>query len=359
MPKARFLFDVAVAKAWDDEFGGLCYSIDLDGAVCNGDKIFWVQCESIGTAAMLATVTGEAKYWAIYDKLWRYSWDKWVDHEHGSWLRRMSREHVPYFTEKTNIVVCGPGLPRAPTRCLRYEGRRRGLKLGNLPSTTPPGSKYRPAFARSIQSRVVAAARAASAPAPPSVVRVRGSSSKAAARLGRRRAVAVWCATAPAHRAREFVARGARLHQILHEGLALRPRALQLLPISAGLRRVPRLQQELRRQRHANTLRKIPQGQHQCVVPLPLEVGREERVAVRSRHVRHANHSRQRAPFLASTGGGFDGRSSSSYKAQTTSAACFGADGGLLVASAASLRASSVRSCVAFWRSPLFTAATQ
>ena len=104
--KARFLFDVAVAKAWDDEFGALCYSIDLDGAVCNGDKIFWVQCESIGTAAMLATTTGEAKYWAIYDKLWRYSWDKWVDHEHGSWLRRMSREHVPYFTEKTKLSLC-------------------------------------------------------------------------------------------------------------------------------------------------------------------------------------------------------------------------------------------------------------
>ena len=106
LPKARFLFDVATDKAWDDEFGGLCYSIDLDGAVCNGDKIFWVQCESIGTAAMLATVTGEAKYWAIYDKLWRYSWDKWVDHEHGSWLRRMTREHVPYFTEKTKLSLC-------------------------------------------------------------------------------------------------------------------------------------------------------------------------------------------------------------------------------------------------------------
>ena len=55
---------------------------------------------------MLATITKEEKYWAIYDKLWRYSWDKWVDHEHGSWLRRMSREHVPYFTEKTKLSLC-------------------------------------------------------------------------------------------------------------------------------------------------------------------------------------------------------------------------------------------------------------
>mmetsp|Transcript_24735 Transcript_24735/g.76281 ORF Transcript_24735/g.76281 Transcript_24735/m.76281 type:complete len:433 (+) Transcript_24735:221-1519(+) len=106
VPKAKFLFDVAVEHAWDAEHGGLCYSIDLDASVCNHDKIFWVQCEAIGTAAILGSLTGEDKYWATYDKLWRYSWDKWVDHEHGSWLRRMNREHVPYFTEKTKLSLC-------------------------------------------------------------------------------------------------------------------------------------------------------------------------------------------------------------------------------------------------------------
>ena len=60
--KARYLFDVATKHAWDPEHGGLAYSIDLDGSVCNWDKIFWVQCESIGTAAMLARATGKAEY---------------------------------------------------------------------------------------------------------------------------------------------------------------------------------------------------------------------------------------------------------------------------------------------------------
>ena len=123
------LFDVAVEDL-GDEFGGLCYSIDLDGAVCNGDKIFWVQCESIGTAAMLARRSrGQGR--AIYDKLWRYSWDKWVDHEHGSWLRRMSREHVPYFTEKTVIgsrtrtSACCLRSTRSFTRCRAWPAARR------------------------------------------------------------------------------------------------------------------------------------------------------------------------------------------------------------------------------------------
>ena len=48
-------------------------SFDPNGAPCDWDKIFWVHCESIGTAAMLATVTGDEKYWADYDREQRHS----------------------------------------------------------------------------------------------------------------------------------------------------------------------------------------------------------------------------------------------------------------------------------------------
>ena len=106
VPKAKYLFDVATKHAWDDAHGGLCYSIDLDGSVCNGDKIFWVQCESIGTAAMLASATGDDAYWRTYDKLWAYAWRTFVDHAHGSWHRRMSRDHKLHFTEKTKLSLC-------------------------------------------------------------------------------------------------------------------------------------------------------------------------------------------------------------------------------------------------------------
>ena len=68
VPKARYLFDVALECAWDGEHGGLAYSFSPDGAPCDWDKIFWVHCESIGTAAMLATVTGDDKYWKDYER---------------------------------------------------------------------------------------------------------------------------------------------------------------------------------------------------------------------------------------------------------------------------------------------------
>lgn len=106
IPKARYLFDLAAEKAWDPEHGGFAYSFDLDGKVCNYDKIFWVQCESIGTAAMLGTVTGKSEYWETYEKLWKYSWKHFVDHKHGSWHRRLNRTNEPQFYEKTKLSLC-------------------------------------------------------------------------------------------------------------------------------------------------------------------------------------------------------------------------------------------------------------
>ena len=103
--KARYLFDVSWKQAWDPEHGGIAYSFDPNGEPCSWDKIFWVQCESIGTAAMLATIYGE-EYWKVYDTLWKYSWEKFVDHEDGSWYRRCNREGVPHFTEKTKLSMC-------------------------------------------------------------------------------------------------------------------------------------------------------------------------------------------------------------------------------------------------------------
>lgn len=53
VPKARYLFDVAVAQAWDNEHGGLAYSFDPDGTPCDWDKIFWVQVTSQSTCCRI------------------------------------------------------------------------------------------------------------------------------------------------------------------------------------------------------------------------------------------------------------------------------------------------------------------
>ena len=100
---ARHLFDTAVQRAWDTEFGGLAYGFGLapEFAVCDDDKYFWVQAESLAAAARLADATGDVAYWDWYDRLWAYSWQYFVDHEHGAWYRILDRRNRKYSDEKS------------------------------------------------------------------------------------------------------------------------------------------------------------------------------------------------------------------------------------------------------------------
>jgi mannose/cellobiose epimerase-like protein (N-acyl-D-glucosamine 2-epimerase family) len=101
LPRARELFDRAVAMAWDPVHGGLVYGNDPDGGICDEDKYFWVQAEAIATAALLADCTSETSYWDWYQRLWSYSWTHFVDHEHGAWYRILSRDNRRYSDEKS------------------------------------------------------------------------------------------------------------------------------------------------------------------------------------------------------------------------------------------------------------------
>jgi mannose/cellobiose epimerase-like protein (N-acyl-D-glucosamine 2-epimerase family) len=93
LPTAERLFQVAVEKGWDAEYGGLCYSLAPDLTVCDTHKYFWVQAESAAAAAMLAQRTGNEAYWDWYQRLWAYSWTHFVDHEYGAWFRILDREN--------------------------------------------------------------------------------------------------------------------------------------------------------------------------------------------------------------------------------------------------------------------------
>lgn len=101
VPTARHLFDVAVARSWDDARGGLYYGFAPDGSVCDDDKYFWVQAESLATAALLGARTGDDLYWQWYDKLWTYAWNHMVDHRYGAWYRILDADNRKYDDEKS------------------------------------------------------------------------------------------------------------------------------------------------------------------------------------------------------------------------------------------------------------------
>src|SRR3546814_4050495 len=96
LPAGHRLFDTALARAWDNAYGGICYGFAPDGSVCDDDKYFWVQAESLVAAALLHARTGAAAYDDWYGKLWTYAWQHFVDHRHGAWYRILNRseEHT-------------------------------------------------------------------------------------------------------------------------------------------------------------------------------------------------------------------------------------------------------------------------
>jgi mannose/cellobiose epimerase-like protein (N-acyl-D-glucosamine 2-epimerase family) len=113
---AQRLFDTALEHSWDTQRGGMVYGFAFSGLqgaasgnarmegaayVCDSDKYFWVQAESLAAAALLAQRTGEARYWDWYDRLWAYAWRHFVDHRYGAWYRILDADNRKYSDEKS------------------------------------------------------------------------------------------------------------------------------------------------------------------------------------------------------------------------------------------------------------------
>lgn len=101
LQRAKELFDRSMPLSWDHQHGGLVYGYDREGKFYDEDKYFWVQAESLATAALLADRTGEDQYWQWYDRLWDYSWKHFVDHQHGAWFRILKPDNSKYDDEKS------------------------------------------------------------------------------------------------------------------------------------------------------------------------------------------------------------------------------------------------------------------
>ena len=101
LPRAKELFDRALAHAWDATHGGICYGFAPDGSICDDEKFFWVQAESLDAAALLHARTGEAVYDDWYRRLWTYAWEHFVDHRHGAWYRILTPDNRKISDEKS------------------------------------------------------------------------------------------------------------------------------------------------------------------------------------------------------------------------------------------------------------------
>lgn len=96
LPRARHLYDAAIARSADLENGGMHYTFGPDGKLHDLDKYHWVHCETVAAAACLAVRTGEERFWQDYDRLWAYSWKHLIDQERGCWYRILTPDGRRY-----------------------------------------------------------------------------------------------------------------------------------------------------------------------------------------------------------------------------------------------------------------------
>lgn len=101
--KAAALYDWAMDKGWDSEYGGLYYGVAPDGDICADDKHFWVQSETFAAAWRLYRATGEQRYLDDYNRIWAWSFDHMVDHIYGAWYRVCDRKGVPVSDQKSPL----------------------------------------------------------------------------------------------------------------------------------------------------------------------------------------------------------------------------------------------------------------
>ena len=99
--RAQELFDDAIEMGWDEKSEGLVYGFAPNGDVCDNDKYFWVQAESLAAAAVLANRTGDDYYWEWYERIWEFSWKHMVDHEYGAWFRILDSKNMKYDNLKS------------------------------------------------------------------------------------------------------------------------------------------------------------------------------------------------------------------------------------------------------------------
>ncbi|MEK8026138.1 AGE family epimerase/isomerase [Ideonella sp. BYS139W] len=111
LPTATRFFDTAMQRGWDEVHGGLVYGFGPDGAVCDADKYFWVQAESLAAAAWLAVTqqgcagpgmaAAAERSWTWYRRIWAYAWQHMIDHRHGAWYRIRTPDNRAYGDEKS------------------------------------------------------------------------------------------------------------------------------------------------------------------------------------------------------------------------------------------------------------------
>ncbi len=120
---ATAMFERAVEVGWDDDHGGLSYTVDFDGSPANPDHYWWPVAEGIGASAFLLQLSGDVRYESWYRKFWDFAGSHLIDHARGGWYPMLDptnrRKAGPWYGKPDvyhSLQTCLlPLLPPAPS----------------------------------------------------------------------------------------------------------------------------------------------------------------------------------------------------------------------------------------------------
>lgn len=92
-----------------DYDGSMFFEADGDGRIIDATKHWWVQAEAVVGFYNAYQLSGNAMFYAAAQRAWNYIESKVVDHEHGEWHAKLTREGRPLReSEDADAVLVGP-----------------------------------------------------------------------------------------------------------------------------------------------------------------------------------------------------------------------------------------------------------
>lgn len=92
---------------WDGKFGGYLYFADINGRPPEqleyDMKLWWVHCEAITAFLLAYSLTGDEKYFRMFERAHSYAFGHFSDNEFGEWYGYLHRDGTVSHTQKGSM----------------------------------------------------------------------------------------------------------------------------------------------------------------------------------------------------------------------------------------------------------------
>lgn len=97
--RALALVQAGLADAWNDNLGGIAYTLDRNGSVDNPARYWWPVTEALGAVAALIKLQSTPELEGWYRKLWGFAARHLVDAQYGGWHHEVGPDNQPAMTQ--------------------------------------------------------------------------------------------------------------------------------------------------------------------------------------------------------------------------------------------------------------------